>query len=280
MKLTRYLFAACFVACPAFMSAQPAAASACETAGCMQHPWRGKKVGYIGDSITDPNCLSHVKRYWSFLQDWLGITPFVYGVNGREWNDVPRQAEALKKDHGSEVDAVVVLIGTNDFNAGIPIGEWYTEKEEQVATGLGSAARMETRKHRTLVQTDATFKGRINQGLGKLKALFPDKQIVLLTPLHRAYATFGDTNVQPDESYQNRCGEYIDAYVQAVKEAGSVWGVPVIDLNSVSGLNPMVQEQIPYFANGQTDRLHPGTQGQRRMALTLMYQLLALPGAF
>ena len=24
--------------------------------GCIQHPWQGKKVGYIGASITDPNC--------------------------------------------------------------------------------------------------------------------------------------------------------------------------------------------------------------------------------
>lgn len=24
--------------------------------GCFQHPWQGKRVGYIGDSITDPNC--------------------------------------------------------------------------------------------------------------------------------------------------------------------------------------------------------------------------------
>ena len=279
MKPTSLLMAASLIACPAFTLAQPTATAA-ETAQSIQHPWKGKKVGYIGDSITDPNCLTNVKRYWSFLQDWLGITPWVYGVNGREWNDVPRQAEALKKEHGNEVDAVVVLIGTNDFNAGVPIGSWYTEKEEQVATGLGSAQRMETRKHRTPALTDDTFKGRINKGLGQLKALFPDKQIVLLTPLHRAFATFGDTNVQPDESYQNRCGEYFDAYVQAIKEAGNVWGVPVIDLNAASGLSPMMQEHIAYFCNPETDRLHPNTEGHKRIARTLMYQLLALPCAF
>ena len=49
---------------------------------------------------------------------------------------------------------------------------------------------------------------------------------MLLTPLHRSLANFGETNVQPDENYQNSCGEYVDAYVQAVKEAGNVWGVP------------------------------------------------------
>ena len=36
--------------------------------GCIQHPWQGKKVGYIGDSITDPNCYGdNIKKYWDFL---------------------------------------------------------------------------------------------------------------------------------------------------------------------------------------------------------------------
>ena len=66
----------------------------------------GKKVGYIGDSITDPNCYGdNIKKYWDFLKEWLDITPYVYGVSGRQWNDVPRQAEQLKKEHGEEVDA-------------------------------------------------------------------------------------------------------------------------------------------------------------------------------
>ena len=71
--------------------------------------------------------------------------------------------------------------------------------------------------------------------MSHLKKLFPDKQIILLTPLHRSLAEFGEKNVQPDESSQNKCGEYVDAYVQAIKEAGNLWGVPVIDFNSVTG---------------------------------------------
>lgn len=40
--------------------------------------------------------------------------------------------------------------------------------------------------------TNDTYKGRINIGLSHLKKLFPDKQIVLLTPLHRSLAEFGE----------------------------------------------------------------------------------------
>ena len=216
--------------------------------GCIRHPWQGKRVGYLGDSITDPNCYGDkIKKYWDFLQEWLGITPYVYGISGRQWNDVPRQAEQLKKEHGGEVDAIVILMGTNDFNDGVPIGEWFTETEEQVMAARGQTQKLETRKKRTPIMDGSTYKGRINIGINRLKQLFPDKQIVLLTPLHRSLANFGETNVQPDENYQNSCGEYVDAYVQAVKEAGNVWGVPVIDFNAVTGLNPMVEEQLIYF---------------------------------
>ncbi len=46
-------------------------------------PWQGKRVGYLGDSITDPNCYGDkIKKYWDFLQEWLGITPYVYGISG------------------------------------------------------------------------------------------------------------------------------------------------------------------------------------------------------
>ena len=249
--------------------------------GCIQHPWQGKKVGYIGDSITDPNCYGdNIKKYWDFLKEWLGITPFVYGISGRQWDDVPRQAEKLKKEHGGEVDAILVFMGTNDYNSSVPIGEWFTEQEEQVLSAHGEMKKMVTRKKRTPVMTQDTYRGRINIGITQLKKLFPDKQIVLLTPLHRSLANFGDKNVQPDESYQNGRGEYIDAYVQAIKEAGNIWGIPVIDFNAVTGMNPMVEEQLIYFYDAGYDRLHPDTKGQERMARTLMYQLLALPATF
>lgn len=241
------------------------------------HPWQGKKVGYIGDSITDPNCLKDVRKYWDFLQEWLSITPYTYAISGKEWTDVSRQADRLKQEPGEELDAILVFLGTNDFNSGVPIGEWFTEKEVKVWAATGQPKQEVERKQRTLIMSDNTFKGRINKALSCLKQQFPDKQLILLTPLHRAYATFGNNNVQPDESYQNSCGEYVDEYVKAIKETGSIWSVPVIDLHAISGLNPMVEEQVPYFKNPETDRLHPNTKGHERIARTLMQQLLMHP---
>lgn len=246
------------------------------------HPWQGKRVGFLGDSMTDPANYSRdiPKKYWNYLHEWLGIEPFVYGKSGRQWSDIPRQVEALKAEHGDSVDAITVFIGTNDFNAGVPLGQWYTEREDTVVAAVHGPKQPYVRKRRTPAFDPATFRGRINIGIRRLKELYPDRQIVLFTPIHRARAEFSDTNVQPDESWQNSCGEYFSDYVAAVKEAANVWGVPVIDLNALCGMNPMVKEQQQYFHDAATDLLHPGDKGQRRLARTMMQQLFALPAVF
>ena len=49
----------------------------------------------FGDAITDPRIKASKVKYWGFLQDWLGITPYVYGVSGRQRNDIPRQVGCM-----------------------------------------------------------------------------------------------------------------------------------------------------------------------------------------
>ena len=92
----------------------------------LKHPWQGKRVAYLGDSITDPRNSGAKKKYWGFLQDWLQIEPYVYGVSGRQWNDIPRQADRLKQEHGQDFDAIIIFCGTNDYNNGVPLGQWYS----------------------------------------------------------------------------------------------------------------------------------------------------------
>lgn len=263
----------CIMLC--MLTAMPAAAQAVFT-----HPWQGKKVAYFGDSITDPRNKASKKKYWSFLEEWLGIKPFVYGVSGRQWNDIPRQAGLLKTEHGDDFDAIVIFMGTNDYNNAVPIGRWYDERMERTEYGHNYAKRQEDRMRRTPCMDAATYRGRINIALDTLKRMFPTKQIVLLTPIHRAGFYANEKNWQCTEDYRNRCGEYLDAYVDAVKEAGNIWAVPVVDLNATCGLFPMMDEHAQYFNKADTDRLHPNDKGHERMARTLMYQLLALPCAF
>ena len=245
------------------------------------HPWRGKKVAYFGDSITDPNIKASKVKYWGFLQEWLGITPYVYGVSGRMWNDIPRQANKLKAEHGDDFDAILIFIGTNDYGNSTPIGEWYKETFDTVRVARNKQpSQVVNRRHRHFVMDKNTLKGRINIAMSKLKQMYPTKQIVIMTPVHRAFFSLGDTNVQPDEMYENARGLYLDDYIQAIKEASNVWAVPVIDLNSLSGLFPIYDAGAQMFNKMDTDRLHPNDAGHARMAKTIMYQLSALPCDF
>ena len=243
----------------------------------VKHPWAGKKVAYFGDSITDPRNKASKNKYWSFLEQWLGITPYVYAVSGRQWNDIPRQADQLMTQHGDTVDAILILMGTNDYNNGVPLGKWYEEKEEEVMYGHGQPKKMTMRKRQYLCMDNDTYRGRINIAMEKVKKMYPTKQIIVMTPIHRQNFHANEKNWQCSEDYTNQCGEYLQAYIDATKEVANVWAVPVIDMNSLCGLYPMLDEYAQFFRNAETDRLHPNDKGHERMARVLMYQLLAQP---
>lgn len=258
------------------LTAMPAAAQKDNT-----HPWKGRRVAYFGDSITDPKNNGSKKKYWNFLEEMLGITPYVYGVSGRQWDDIPRQADKLQKEHGDDFDAIMIFMGTNDFNSGVPIGQWYCESEDSVYAAHKKQLPAGTylRRRRTLSMNN-TFRGRINRAMALLKHRWPKKQIVVLTPIHRAYFEGGADNIQPDESWTNSIGVFFDEYVNSVKEAGNIWAVPVIDVNALSGLYPVDDNGAAYYHDSSKDRLHPNDEGHRRLAATLYWQLAALPCVF
>lgn len=239
--------------------------------------WKGKKVAFLGDSITDKKRIGTKKCYWEFLSELLGIEAYSYGINGNQMNGLLNQAKQLYKEHGNDIDAIFVFAGTNDYNAGIPIGKWFEEVKRNTLTRNN---KEEARTYRKTVMDETTFCGRINILMNYLKTNFPEQQIILMTPLHRGFAQFNINNVQPEEAFSNRIGLFIDEYVQTVKQAGNIWAVPVIDLNSLSGLYPMNDSNIQYFSKKDTDRLHPSAEGHERMAKTIMYQMLALPSSF
>lgn len=239
--------------------------------------WNGARVAFLGDSITDPGQIGIWNNtYWNLMRDILGIEPYVYGISGHRMDHLIGQGERLEADHGQEVDAIMVFLGTNDYNHATPIGDWYTyDVKEANSDGVIRELR-----HRDFAYNDTTFAGRTNKALRWLKTHYPDKQVILLTPIHRGLANFAKNNVQPPEDFANRGGLFIDDYVEAVKQAANIWAVPVIDLNSICGLMPTFEEHVHYFRNAKTDHLHPNTSGQIRMAYSLAYQMLGYPAKF
>ena len=111
---------------------EPAAPTA-ET-GLVRHPWTGKKVLFIGDSISD--CVaSHIvdRHYYDWLSDWLGITAYVPAISGWQMKDVEAEVRMFQATApGVQPDMICIFLGTNDYNSGISIGEWYTEAVEEV----------------------------------------------------------------------------------------------------------------------------------------------------
>jgi len=261
--------------------------------------WNGAKVAFLGDSITDEGQLKSQDIYWNQLVKILGIKPFCYGISGHTTYDILGQAEKLNAEHGQDVDAILIFIGTNDFNAAFPIGEWFDEGQAIVnRNGV-----MTVLKRRTPVMEGHTTRAYINRFMAYLKHNYPTKQIILLTPIHRAYFNCAPNNIQQDENIANPLGLFINDYIKVIKETADVWAVPVIDLASVCGLYPLEPEHARYFredgmkvksspteaaaAKAGTDQalehhdlLHPNTEGHLRMAYALAYQLLGYPAHF
>ena len=238
--------------------------------------WRGKRVAFLGDSMTEKKKGDSSLVYWEYLADLLGLQPYVYGISGNQWDGIYKQALKLYNEHPDDVDAVFIFAGTNDYNHGLPLGTFY---EESTKTTNHNGKEV-TRKYRQPLNEPSTFCGRINMVLSFLKEKFPKQQIIIMTPIHRGYAKFNDKNVQPEESFANAQGLYINDYVQVLKQASQNWSVPLIDLFSLSGLYPLTSSHAGYFRKKDTDRLHLNGVGNYRLAKTIQYQLLALPSTF
>jgi len=238
--------------------------------------WKGKRVAFLGDSMTDKRRVGTTCIYWEYLPELLGLQTYVYGINGHQWTGIYGQAVKMHDEMKDDVDAIFIFAGTNDYNSSVPLGNFFTED----LTVINRNGKETAVKHREPIIADSTFCGRINKVLSYLKENYPTKQIIIMTPIHRAYAKFGEKNIQPDENYSNAKGLFIDEYINALKQAGSNWSVPVIDLYSLSGLYPLYDSNVRYFHNGTTDRLHPNALGDYRIARTIQYQLLALPATF
>lgn len=241
-----------------------------------QQQWHGRRVAFIGDSMTDPNNNATDYYYYNYLQEALGIEPYVYAKSGNQWHQLPAYIDRMEQELGDQVQGIFIFAGTNDFFHSAPMGQFFTERD----TVVNVNGEMVPRRHRELVKDNATFCGRINLVLSRLKHDHPAVPIIVMTPIHRAYANFSNpnrANVQPDENFTNAEGLYVEAYVNALKHGCQLWSVPCIDLFQNSGLYPLDGSFAQFFHDADTDLLHPNAAGHRRLGQTIEAQLKALP---
>jgi len=240
--------------------------------------WEGLRVGVLGDSITDKGqTRAQNNVYWQYLSAWLKWDVRVYGRSGNTWRDIPKQTDRMIGEMGDDVDTVLIFVGTNDYAHGDPLGDWY-ETEKSSVSWYGKDQALE---HRRLSFATNTVRGRINLALSKIKRRYPRSQVVVLTPIHRAFFQCSPTNIQPAEDWPNTLGLHLEEYVACVREGAAIWSCPVIDLYAESGLTPLLgDEYAAYYRNREKDLLHPNSEGHRRLADLVYCRLRALPATF
>ena len=186
-------------------------------------------LSIIGDSITYgamPDMsrgLAYPERLGNLCK---AVTVNNYGISGTtiavnsSLSMVSRFQDIDKKSN-----LIIIAGGTNDFGMNTPMGD--------------------------VNSTDtSTFNGALNYMIINLKLMFPDKYIVIDTPITRA-----------DQYNRNEQGLLLEDYANAIKEAAKRHDIYLLDLNQdaklffLSDLNQYMQ-----------DGLHPNAIGQQMIA--------------
>lgn len=200
---------------------------------------KNKKIVFLGDSITrgqgasDPS-LGYVNQFAAMT----GAQVVNYGIGGTRIARrlTPHEVEQFNHDFcgrfhlmDDDADMVVVFGGTNDFGGVEP-------------TPLGQL------EDRDL----CTFYGACHYLFSGLIAKYPDKPIIVMTPMHRV-ADWDKTPALRD-------------YVRVIREVAEYYSLPVLDLWATLGICPLVPEHKALY---MLDNVHPNDAGHQKIAYTL-----------
>ncbi|MBO4229175.1 MAG: SGNH/GDSL hydrolase family protein [Clostridia bacterium] len=206
---------------------------------------KGKKVNFLGDSITE-GCGASDDAH-CFVQVFGRMTGTVvrnYGIGGTRIarkrvpsaNPVHDQCYLDRVDQmDADADLIVIFGGTNDFGHGdAPLG--------------------------TPDDTDEyTFCGAMKSLLERVMRRFPASEIVVMTPIHR----------RSEMVTENPVGLVtgpLELWVEAERKICSDYSIPVLDLWSVAGIYPRLEENYRQYT---ADGLHPNDFGMERIARRL-----------
>ena len=198
----------------------------------------GKKINILGDSITEGVGTSGAPyRYIDRIADAFGAECRNYGISGsriaiqRVPSANPRfdlYFASRVEQMDADADVVIVFGGTNDFGHGdAPIGCMAD-------------------------RTPETFYGALHDLYPRLIERYPDKLIVIATPLHRWNEENPRGDCKPADVGTLR------EYVQIIRQVAEWYSLPVLDLFAMSGLQPCLPVHRQRFV---PDGLHPNDEG-------------------
>lgn len=211
----------------------------------------GKKCLIFGDSMAGAYVISHAdQKGWPlWLRDLTGVVVSGNffnkngGTLGLRLNVDQATADELQlknkvndiTSEQSDAALVVIYCGTNDFGAGIPIGDYY-----DVAQDGEKSAPVDT----------TTTSGGLHALINGIRTKCANAKIVYITPPPRekggASGNFGS-------HCKNSQDKYLQDYTDCIKDICAFYSIPVLDLLSISQLD-INESNYQRYDNG--DNLH------------------------
>lgn len=249
----------------------------------MRNPWKGMTIGLYGDSITElcGNDSVTADSWAAYLRDYLSANIIVRGWGGTPIKHMPwdnstdgqnkwwfnENGEKVKVDtpDGIEInvggmcdwkriitqfpptikdtiDAVILMGGTNDFS-NTNAGDVLFVEEDSIDADWHSSEYYNGGDFNV-----STIKGAVCSAIMKLQAWMPQAVIIIATPLsgRNTGGGFNGTNQQVNSEGLNEM-----QFANAIKEAAAYMSVPVIDINTLTGINQLNRK---YYIK---DGVHP-----------------------
>ncbi len=199
----------------------------------------GYRVSFLGDSFTYGDKLAdRGQSYASLLAGMMQATEYGnYGLNGSCMGGIhPDRFVDRYVLMSADANLIFVLGGTNDYEFATPIG--------------------------MMTDTDSnTYYGCLNLLMCSLQQMYPEAEIVFLTPLRRNRGT-----------RLNVAGHNLEDYADAMMNMGEFYDIPVMDLYHAQELNFVGNRY--YLVDG----LHPTAVGHKAIA-DYIYGHLFVPNA-
>lgn len=194
--------------------------------------WSTKKWNVLGDSISTVDYTT--KAYYQYVNEALGFaTVNNYGISSTEISTggtYPNPFIGRYTNMDSTADLITVFGGLNDYLHDAELGTFAS-------------------------RDNATFYGAMHNLCIGLYTNFSNAKIAFFTPTKvNAYGKNGSANAK---------GYTLSQYVNAVKEVCAEYSIPVLDLQSMSGLTPHIATMKTKY---QPDGCHPNALGHNILA--------------
>lgn len=216
-----------------------------------------KKIAFCGDSLT----AGAEANYQGYANRLVNSGIFMNAIN------VARGGTSLQTIYETQLPSIleqmpdVNIISISTCTNNYPnnnYGEWFVEEEQSEGV-----------VRRTYTQ-DNSIRGMINQSMIYIREHFPTARVVWLTPIRKYNEEQGDDMVSKN-------GVFLSDYRDIILEIPKIWNVSVLDMWSLSGLDPHIKGQQDTFFSGlrlssgkNFDGVHVGPTGGLRMYETYL----------